>query len=206
MDADLRQHFDRAVTDDPGADPGEIALAAIAEGGRIRRRRRQLAGAGVAAGVVALLAVVGGVSLRSEPTGPAGPPMTVAAAMMPVAAPSCSEKPVESDASDVAIFLGTEATDPQRSAVGAALRGDPRVAELQFESREQAWERFRALWADSPDFVEAVSPSQLPESYRLRMVDPSQYRGFVTAYAAMDGVEQIVGRVCPVSAPIGGVQ
>ncbi|UQU64206.1 permease-like cell division protein FtsX [Couchioplanes caeruleus] len=206
MDADLRQHFDRAVTDDPGADPGEMALAAIAEGARIRRRRRQVAGAGVAAGVVALLAVVGGVSLRSGATESAGPAMTIAAAMMPVAAPSCSEKPVESGASDVAIFLGAEATDRQRSALGAALRGDPRVAELQFENRQQAWERFRRLWADSPDFVAAVSPSQLPESYRLRMVDRSQYRGLLATYAAMDGVQDVVGRVCPASAPIGGVQ
>ncbi|MEV4705979.1 permease-like cell division protein FtsX [Actinoplanes sp. NPDC049316] len=206
MDADLRKHFDRAVSDDPGADAGEMALAAIAQGGRMRRRRRQMAGAGVAAGVVVALAVVGGVSLRPEPAEPAGPPMTVAAAMMPLTAPSCSEKPVESGATDVVVFLIPDSTDRQSSALGSTLREDARVADVRFENRQQAWERFRTLWADSPDFVSSVSPKQLVESFRLRLADPAQYKAFRAEYATMDGVGSIVGRVCPASAPVGGVQ
>ena len=206
MDGNLREHFDRAVGDDPGADPGEMAHAAIAQGGRIRRRRRQVAAAGVAAGLVTVLAVVAGVHLRSAETPPDGPPMTIAAAILPVAAPSCSEKPVERDASDVVIFLTSDATEDPVPAIRSALADDARVGALEFESREQAFQRFRKLWQDSPDFVKSVSPRQLPESFRLRLVDRSQYTAFRAEYAAMAGVQDIVGRVCPAGAPVGGVQ
>ena len=58
MDVDLREQFDRAVSDDPGADPGEMAQLAIVQGGRLRRRRRQLA---AAAGVVLMNALWEGI-------------------------------------------------------------------------------------------------------------------------------------------------
>ena len=206
MDANLRQHFDRAVSADPGADPGEMAHAAIVQGGRVRRRRRQTAVAGVAAGIVAALGVAAGVNHEPEAPGPANPPLTVAAAMMPVAAPSCTEKPVEHDATDVILFLAADAAERQRSAIMSALDDDARVESLEFESREQAFDRFRRLWADSPDFVAAVSADQMPESFRVRLVDAAQYSAFRAEYEATDGVDDVLGRVCPSSAPVGGVQ
>ena len=205
MDADLRRHFDRAVDDDPGADPGAMAYAAISAGGRIRRRRKLTAVAGVAAGVAAALGVAVGVHLQSPATRPADPPVTVAAAMRPMAAPACSAELVEDGATDVAMFLTQDVTDRQRSALRTALDDDARVDVLHYESREQAYQRFRTLWADSPEFVAAVRPDQLPESFRLRLVNPSDHAAFHAEYAAMDGVQDIIGRVCPASAPVGGV-
>jgi cell division protein FtsX len=134
------------------------------------------------------------------------PKVTVAAAMAPVAAPSCSAKPVDRDATDVAIFLAPAATGQQLSAVGRSLHTDTRVGVVQFEDRMQAFERFKALWADDPDLVKAVSPARLPESFRIRLSDPGQYAALRTAYAAMPGVDQVVGRKCPAGAPVGGLQ
>jgi hypothetical protein len=195
---DLRQHFDQAVSDDPGADPAEMAHTAIAQGGRIRRRRTMA----IAAAATVLAAAAGVISVA----GRTDPPVTVAAAMVPVAAPSCSAKPVKKDATDVTIFLDPAATEPQLSAVARALHADARVGALQFEDREQAFQRFKARWASNPDLVKAVGATQLPESFRLRMTDPAQYTALRTTYATMAGVDQIVGRKCPVSAPVGGLQ
>ncbi|MFC7275001.1 permease-like cell division protein FtsX [Paractinoplanes rhizophilus] len=201
MEPGLREQFDRAVRADPGADPGEMAKAAMVHGGRIRRRRR-LAVAGVAAVVVAGVGTVGAVALPDSAVPPAGPPAMVAAAMR-LPAPECSKDPVAAGATDAAVFLH-EATDRQRSAIGRALHEDERVATVIFESREDAYPRFAALWADSPEFVASVSPDSLPESYRLRLRDPAQFTAFSREYATKPGVQEIVGRICPQSAPVGG--
>lgn len=200
MEVNLTEQFELAVGGDPGVVPGELARAAIAEGTRLRRRRNRLAAAGVAAGLV--LVIGAPVALRSHR---AEPPVTVAAAMMPVAAPSCT-RPVERDATDVVVFLRASATESQRSALQAALDRDPRVGTLIFESRAQAYERFRARWAREPDLVAAVTTAQFPEAYRLRLVRASQYAAVRSRYAVMGGVEQIIGRVCPTDAPVGGIQ
>ena len=203
---ELREHFDRAVGADPGADPGEMARLAIADGGRIRRRRRWTAAAGVAAVVLTVLGVVAGTHHRPRATETAEPPMTVAAAMMPVAARFCSVEPVPSGATDAVLFLDEAVTDRQRSALLAALRDDPRVATIRYESRAEAFARFRARYADSPDFVASVRVDQLPESFRLRLTDPSAYVDLRAGYEARAGVTAVLGRICPASAPVGGVQ
>ncbi|MCO8275950.1 permease-like cell division protein FtsX [Actinoplanes sp. TRM 88003] len=197
---DLREHFDRAVDDDPGADPGVMAQAAIVRGGQVRRRRRQVAGA--AGGVLAVLGIVAGLNLPSQ----AEPEVTVAAAMRPAAAASCTVDPVEKDATDVALLLTEDASAREKSELAAALDQDPRVGTVLFESRAAAYEKFRQLWADSPDFVASVSLQQLPESFRVRLADPARFTAFERDFARRDGVQDIVGRVCPVSAAVGGVR
>ena len=206
MERYLREHFERAVGDDPGVTPGEVARAAIIEGGRLRRRRNHLTAAGVAAGVVVVIGAVAGLNLPLEAPNSADPPVTVAAAMMPVVAASCTAHPVERDATDVVIFLGKELTDRHRVVLEAALRADPLVDALIFESRELAYDRFRTRWAQKPDLVAAVTADQFPESFRLRLAAASDYTAVRSRYATMDGVEKIIGRRCPKDAPVGGIQ
>jgi hypothetical protein len=208
VDTSLREHFDRAVSGDPGADPGAMAHAAIAKGGRVRRRRKQMAVAGVAAGVVMVLGVVAGVNHRSPVAGPANP-AAVAPEMMLVAALDCSVKPVQNDATDVVIFPGDangHVTDQMVSQLKSDLNDDPRVAALFFETHEQIYQRFQKQWPNNPDFVASVSPNDLPEFFRLRLVDAAKYTVFRTQYAARDDVMFIEGRICRASAPVGGIQ
>jgi hypothetical protein len=218
MNANLREHFDEAVSQDPGADPGVLAHAAIARGGHVRRRRRQMAVAGVAAGVVSVLAVVAGVNHESAVTSPASPPAALSptsppAALVPqmilVAATDCAAKPVDSDATDVVVFPGDKeghVTDRMLSDVRSALEEDPRVGPVLFETREQIYQRFKKQWAGSPEFVASVSPDALPEFFRLRLVDASQYVAFRAQYEARVDVMFMDGYLCKASAPIGGIQ
>jgi hypothetical protein len=172
-----------------------------------------MAVAGVAGGVVAAagvamaLAVVAGVHHRSEATEPATPSAAFAPAMMLVAAAGCSPEEVMSDATDAVILPGDaegHVTGGQLSALRSVLEHDARVRTVVFESREQAYQRFSKLWAKYPDFVASVGPESLPESFGVRLADPSQYSAFRADYEAMDTVTDVYGRICPVTAPVGG--
>jgi hypothetical protein len=204
VEQQLREHFERAVAEDPGVAPDEMARAAINEAVGLRRRRSRLVTAGVAAGMVVAVGTTVGLKVAVGSPAPAGPPVTVAAAMAPVAAPSCERQPVERDATDAVVFLTPDLSEPQRAALMIALRNDPRIAALIFESREQAFQKFRTRWAQEPDLVAAVTADQLPESFRLRLVVAAEYTTVRSRYASMDGVEQVIGRRCAKDAPVGG--
>ncbi len=116
---------------------------------------------------------------------------------------------MQNNATDVVVFPGDAAghvTDQMVARLRSDLADDPRVAALSFETHEQAYQRFRKMWPDSPGFVASVSPKDLPEFFRLRLVDASQYTAFRTKYAARDDVMLIEGRICRTSAPVGGIQ
>jgi len=205
VSGNLREHFDRAVGGDPGASPGEMANVAIAEGGRVRRRRARLVTAGVAAGVVALAGVATGVALRSDPTSPANPE-TVAAGMMLAPARSCTVGPPEGKPIDAAVFLDDDATAPQRAAIKVALEKDQRLTNVSFEDRATAYERFLKLWGDNPDFAKQVSPKNLPEAFRMRLSNASETDAVGARYKAMDGVADFSGWTCPPNMPAGGAR
>src|SRR5690349_10803716 len=79
---------------------------------------------------------------------------------------------------EVSIFLRTDVTDAQRQAIDQAISGDTLVSSKTYETREEAFKRFQQLWADSPDFVKSVGPNTLPESFRVKLKDPEQYKTF----------------------------
>src|SRR5689334_15862573 len=70
---------------------------------------------------------------------------------------------------EVSIFLREDVTAAQRASIEQLLSTNPLVAEKTYESREQAFEKFKVLWRDSPDFVKSVTPDSLPESWRGKL-------------------------------------
>jgi cell division transport system permease protein len=96
------------------------------------------------------------------------------------------------DQIEVAIFLNNDVTDEQRSQLDAALKSDPLVAEVIYESKEEAHEKFKTMYADAPDLVNAVKPGQLPESFRVRLKNPEQFQQINDRYKNNEGVETIV--------------
>ncbi|GAA4450456.1 permease-like cell division protein FtsX [Phytohabitans houttuyneae] len=96
------------------------------------------------------------------------------------------------DQIEVAIFLNNDVTDQQRSDLNSALKSDPDVAEVIYESKEQAHEKFKTMYADAPDLVNAVKPGQLPESFRVRLKNPEEFQKINDKYKNNEGVETIV--------------
>ncbi|MEV4639202.1 permease-like cell division protein FtsX [Actinoplanes sp. NPDC049548] len=93
---------------------------------------------------------------------------------------------------EVSIFLREDVTEAQRAAINQAIEQSPLVQSKEYETREQAFEKFKVLWRDSPDFVKSVTPDSLPESYRVKLKDPEQYKTFADAIKGQQGIQDIV--------------
>ena len=93
---------------------------------------------------------------------------------------------------EVSIFLRTDVTEAQRQAVGQAIDSNPLVSGKTYETREEAFKRFQELWQDSPDFVKSIGPNSLPESYRVKLKDPEQYKTFADQMEGMQGVQDVI--------------
>jgi cell division transport system permease protein len=86
---------------------------------------------------------------------------------------------------------GTPVSEEQRSALLTDLETMPQVQEVFYESQEQAYDRFREQFADSPDLVENVTADALPESFRVKLVDPEQFDVVASSFQGRPGVEQV---------------
>ncbi|GID98201.1 permease-like cell division protein FtsX [Amorphoplanes digitatis] len=93
---------------------------------------------------------------------------------------------------EVSIFLREDVTEAQRTAINQAIEADPLVLSKTYETREQAFEKFKVLWRDSPDFVKSVGPDSLPESFRVKLKDPEQYQAFSGQIKNLPGIQDIV--------------
>jgi cell division transport system permease protein len=81
-------------------------------------------------------------------------------------------------------------TEQQRDVIEATLRANPEVEEVFFESQDRAYELFRDRFQDS--IADNITPEQLQESFRVKLVDPQQFEGVVSAVAGLPGVDQVV--------------
>jgi cell division transport system permease protein len=93
---------------------------------------------------------------------------------------------------EVSIFLRSDVTDAQRSAIDSAISANPLVAQKTYETREEALERFEQLWKDLPEFVKSVGPNSLPESFRDKLKDPETYKTFTDQMTGMQGIQDII--------------
>jgi len=70
------------------------------------------------------------------------------------------------------IFVNPDAEPAQEQAIRDALDASPAVDDFTYVGKEEAYEEFVRLFANSPEMIEAVSPEILPPSFRVVPVDP----------------------------------
>ncbi|UER54982.1 ABC transporter permease [Kineosporiaceae bacterium SCSIO 59966] len=85
-----------------------------------------------------------------------------------------------------------EVTQAQRDSIVAALEGplDPYVDVYYYESKAEAYERFREQFSDS-SIVDNVTEDQMPDSYRVKLVDPEEYQVVAEYFTGYPGVEEV---------------
>jgi cell division transport system permease protein len=92
---------------------------------------------------------------------------------------------------EVTIFLDEGVTEDQRDKLKTELEGDDLVQSVEYESREAAYKRFQELFKDSPELVNNVKPEALPESFRVKLKDPTRYETMNQRYSDSDGVDRV---------------
>jgi cell division transport system permease protein len=81
------------------------------------------------------------------------------------------------------------ATPGEETAILNTLNGLPQVEKVEFESHEQAAQRAQELFKGEPTLQAEATAANLPESYRVKLKDPSKTEVVVSAVAAMPGVD-----------------
>jgi cell division transport system permease protein len=80
-----------------------------------------------------------------------------------------------SDKIEVSVFLAKGITKQQRDSIGSQIRELSAVERVFYESQQQAYQRFKDQFRDSPDMVRNVTASVLPESFRVKLRNPNQF-------------------------------
>lgn len=65
------------------------------------------------------------------------------------------------------VFMNPEATQDQIDAVQRDLEDNPQVDQVTFFDKEQAYEEFQRLYPDTPELVGALTPADMPTSFRV---------------------------------------
>lgn len=92
---------------------------------------------------------------------------------------------------EVSIFLKEDITQAQRDQLRAELDAMPDVERVYFESKAEAYERFKEQFKDSPDIIANTTPDVLPESFRVKLRDPNKFEVVASAFADRPGVVSV---------------
>ncbi|RKN49614.1 permease-like cell division protein FtsX [Micromonospora endolithica] len=92
----------------------------------------------------------------------------------------------------VSIFLEKEASEQQVADIRTKLEGDPLVREVNYVDKDEAYKRFQEMFRDSPDLLSVVKAEQLPQSFRVNLVNPEEYKAISEQYSTVEGVDQVV--------------
>ncbi|GAA3054147.1 MULTISPECIES: permease-like cell division protein FtsX [Actinokineospora] len=80
--------------------------------------------------------------------------------------------------------------DPCRG-LRSQLESDPAVERVEFENRDQAYERFKRIFEAQPELVKLARPEALPSSFNVRLKDPDRPEVIIQTYKGKAGVDSI---------------
>ena len=92
---------------------------------------------------------------------------------------------------EVSVFIRDTASSDQIDSLGLKIAEMPEVDRVFFESREEAYQRFRKLFADSTSLIENVSADAMPQSYRVKLKDPEKFAVIRARLAGDPTVEEV---------------
>ena len=81
-------------------------------------------------------------------------------------------------------------TDAQRRSIKNDLEKLPLVAEIFYESKAEAFDRFKERFEGSA-IADNITAEQMPESFRVKLADPTRYDIIYSAFNGRAGVEEV---------------
>ena len=86
--------------------------------------------------------------------------------------------------------VGGVVSPEQRLTIKSDLEALPVVQSVFYESQSEAYSRFQERFKDSA-IAQNVTADQLPESFRVKLTDPTQYAVVVSAFSGRPGVDVV---------------
>ena len=81
------------------------------------------------------------------------------------------------------------ATQGEKDEILQTLTALPQVQKVYFESHQQAYDHAKELFKNTPTLLAVSSPENLPESYRVKLKDPTHTGVVVSAVSGLPGVD-----------------
>lgn len=86
-----------------------------------------------------------------------------------------------------------EVTDAQKQAIVKVVEENPEVAGYRFESKEEAYEKLKEVFASdelegSGSGPPVITAADMPESLWIELEDPERFEGIISAVTGLDGV------------------
>lgn len=92
---------------------------------------------------------------------------------------------------EVSIFLEDSLSASQTQSLEADLRENPEVADVVYESQQDAYETFQQIYAGEENLLAGLTPEDLPASFRVSLVDPERFDVVASQYVDYPGVEEV---------------
>ena len=80
--------------------------------------------------------------------------------------------------------------DPCRT-LRSDLESDPAVESVKYENRDQAYARFKEIFASQPELVKLARPEALPASFNVKLHDPDRPQVIIQTFSGKVGVDSI---------------
>jgi cell division transport system permease protein len=101
-------------------------------------------------------------------------------------------KEIYYDKVQVSIFLADDVTKEQRAAIEKKLDDSNEVARFVYESKDEAYARFKQQFSQQPELVENTPEDALPESFRVELKNPERYPVIAEQFPdGKGGVDQV---------------
>jgi cell division transport system permease protein len=100
-------------------------------------------------------------------------------------------KATEADV-EISVFLKDGISQSQQNHIGDLLNAMPQVQSVNYESKQDAYERFKEIFKNEQTLVQNISPNSLPASFRVKLKDPRQYQVVVAQIQGQPGIDNII--------------
>lgn len=92
---------------------------------------------------------------------------------------------------EVSIYLLDTISEGQRESLQRDLLANPVVDDVQYESKEAAYEHFQEIFANDADVLATVTPDSLPASFRVKLTDPKEFEVIASQFSTYPGVDEV---------------
>jgi cell division transport system permease protein len=93
---------------------------------------------------------------------------------------------------EVAVYLKDTISDAERQRLFTTIQNMNEVSTIKYESKQQAFERFKRIFANQPALTQNVSPDALPASFRVKLKDPTKFEVVSAQLQGQPGIERVV--------------